>query len=78
MTLLVEFLLPVAVLISAAATSATAVFAYHLWQSTTVHDRVLFGDDDLHYPGLVDMVNAHRRIIKHEHDLKAEELYGEE
>ena len=75
MTLLVEFLLPVAVLISAAATSATAVFAYHLWKSTTVHDRVLFGDDDLYYPGLVQMVNSHRRVIKHEHDIQSDELY---
>ena len=73
--ILTEFILPFAVIVSAAATTTTAVFAYQLWKSNQLHDRALFGDDELETPGLIHMVKAHRRVIKREHDLKSEDLY---
>ena len=77
MTALTEFVLPLAVLISAAATSATAVFAYQLWRTTSTHDRVLFGDDDIAYPGVVHMVKSHGKAIKQEHNLATDDLYDD-
>ena len=73
--ILAEYVLPLAVLVSAAATSATGVFAYQLWRSNQLHDRALFGDEELETPGLIHMVKAHRRVIKREHDLSSEDLY---
>lgn len=75
--MLTGFIIPLAVLISAGATSATAVFAYHLWRTTLLHDRALFGEEELESPGVLEMVMAHRRVIKREHDLRDEELYRE-
>lgn len=68
MTLIYEFILPVAVIVSAAATTATAGFAYQLWRATELHDRALFGDEELDRPGLLRMARQHRAVIERELD----------
>lgn len=57
-----EFLLPVAVLVSAAATTAMAALAWTLYQSLTVHERALFGDEEVDgHDGIVTAVNMNTR-----------------
>lgn len=57
-----SFLLPLAVLVSAAATTSTAAVAWTLYQSLTVHERALFGDDEVDgHDGIVTAVNMNTR-----------------
>jgi len=57
-TALTEFLLPLAVIVSAASATSTAAFVWKLYNMSKLHDRALFGDEELEgHDGLVDAVN---------------------
>ena len=57
-TLLYDLLLPLAVLVSAAATTATAAFAWRFYSAVETHERALFGDDDVDgHEGVLAAVN---------------------
>jgi len=71
-TLVSQFILPVAVLVSAAATTTTAAFAWKLYTAVESHDRALFGEPRVDgHDGLVDAVNdnterseVNRRVLR--------------
>lgn len=64
-TLLTEYLLPVAVLVSAAATTTTATFAWRLWRLSRTHDRALFGEDEVDgHDGIIESVNENSRMTR--------------
>jgi len=75
-TLVSGYVLPVAVLVSAAATTATATFAWKTWQAVNTHDRALFGEPEVNgHDGIVEAVNENtersernRRVLR-AHDL---------
>lgn len=75
-TLLQQFILPVAVIVSAAATTTTATFAWRLYRITSAHDRALFGEDRVDgHDGIVEAVNENtersernRRVLR-AHDM---------
>jgi hypothetical protein len=74
--LLSQYLIPVAVMVSAAATTSTAVFAWKTWQAVNTHERALFGEDDVRgHDGIIEAVNENtersernRRVLR-AHDL---------
>jgi hypothetical protein len=76
MSFLNQFILPLAVLVSASGTIATATFAWKLYDLTKVHDRALFGSEVVDgHDGIVSAVNEntemtdqHRQVL-HKHDL---------
>jgi len=71
-SLLSQFVLPLAVLVSAAATTATATFAWKLYSAVEEHERALFGEDRVDgHDGIVDAVNenterseVNRRVLR--------------
>jgi len=71
-TLVAQYVLPLAVLVSAAATTTTAGFAWKTYQAVNVHDRALFGSDAVEgHDGVVDAVNenterseVNRRVLR--------------
>lgn len=75
-TLVTNYLLPVAVLVSAGSATATATFAYKLWTLQKIHDRALFGEEAVDgHDGVVAAVNenterseVNRRVLR-AHDL---------
>jgi len=61
--LLTEFVLPAAVIISAASASATATFAWKTWQAVKVHDRALFGEEAVNgHEGVIEVVNENSEL----------------
>jgi len=71
-TLVSGYVLPVAVLVSAAATTTTAAFAWKLYSAVERHDRALFGEPRVDgHDGVVDAVNenterseVNRRVLR--------------
>jgi len=77
------YLAPVAVIVSAAATTSTAVFAWRMHKTVNIHERALFGEQNVHN-GLVDAVNdntemtdKHRRVLR-EHDLIDDAVHSQQ
>jgi len=74
-TLVSQFLMPLAVLVSAAATTATATFAWKLYTMTRLHEQALFGSDAVDgHDGVVQAVNENterseknRRVLRANH-----------
>jgi hypothetical protein len=59
-----DWLVPTAVLVSAASTTATAAFAWRLYTTAKVHDRALFGAEAVEgHDGLVPAVNENTQLI---------------
>jgi hypothetical protein len=75
-TVVAQFVLPLAVLVSAAATTATATFAWKLYSAVEEHERALFGEDRVDgHDGIVNAVNknterseVNRRVLR-AHDM---------
>ncbi|ALJ99693.1 hypothetical protein BGV91_gp30 [Haloarcula californiae icosahedral virus 1] len=71
-TLVSQFVLPLAVLVSAAATTTTAAFAWKLYQAVNTHERALFGEPEVNgHDGIVKAVNenserseVNRRVLR--------------
>lgn len=64
-TLLSSYVMPLAVLVSATATTATATFAYKLWQLSKLHDRALFGEEKLDgHDGIISEVERNRELAE--------------
>jgi len=67
-----DFIMPLAVIVSAAATTATATFAWRVYQLSQLHERALFGEEELDsHDGIVEAVNQntkrtlyHRQILR--------------
>ncbi|AFD02308.1 putative protein 27 [Haloarcula hispanica icosahedral virus 2] len=71
---LTEYVLPVAVLVSAAATTSTAAFAWRLWSLSRTHDRALFGEEEVDgHDGIIETVNRNQRMTReHRQTLRRE------
>lgn len=71
-TLLTSYIMPTAVIVSAAATTTTAVFAWRLYTAVKLHDRALFGEPEVEgHDGIIEQVEAneerserHRLVLK--------------
>ena len=72
------YLVPVAVLVSAGATSTSAVIAWKLYQAVETHERTLFGESDVEgYDGVVAAVNENtQRSETNRRVLRAHDLVG--
>jgi hypothetical protein len=56
--LFVRFILPLAVILSSAAASAASALALRLYRKTSVHERALFGEEDVAgHDGIIKAVN---------------------
>jgi hypothetical protein len=73
--ILQSFVLPIAVVVSAAGTTSSAVFAWKMYQSHRQHERALFGEEEVDgHDGIISTVNEntamtdeHRRtLLKHD------------
>lgn len=60
--ILIEYVLPVAVIVSAAATTSTAVLAYKVYEAVQTHERTLFGEESHEsYNGVVPVVKRNQQ-----------------
>jgi hypothetical protein len=74
------FVIPLSVLISAAATTTTAVIAWRLYKTVMVHDRTLFGEPEFDgRDGIVSSVNRTQHIAEqNRRDLRAADMTSEQ
>ncbi|AGC65555.1 hypothetical protein K745_gp30 [Haloarcula hispanica virus PH1] len=71
-----QFVLPFAVVVSAAATTTMAALAWKLYRTVTSHDRALFGEEAVNgHDGVIQAVNenttrseVNRRVLR-AHDM---------
>ncbi|AAY24960.1 ORF 34 [Haloarcula hispanica virus SH1] len=71
-----QYVLPVAVIVSAAATTTTAAIAWQLYRAVKTHERALFGEEAVNgHDGIVEVVNentqrseVNRRVLR-AHDM---------
>ena len=76
MSLVAQYIIPLAVMVSAAATTATAGIAWRLYSHVETHERALFGEQEVEgHDGIVTAVNentqmtdTHRTVLRR-HDL---------
>lgn len=60
--LITQYILPTAVVVSAAATTTSAAIAWKLYQSVEQHERVLFGEDSIDtHEGILTAVHENQR-----------------
>lgn len=65
MSVVADWFVQVAVLLSAAAATSAVTAAAGTWLVVRRHDRALFGEEDL-ADGLVDRVREHQRVLEEE------------
>jgi len=75
-----EYLIPVAVIVSATATTTSAVFLWRLFRGYQIHEQALFGVEEIEgHDGVVGAVNENTRMVDtHRRVLRRNDLIDED